>query len=147
MHDIRDLIAFCREEAPYDFLGGREVDFIYDRIMSLSDILQYRSGGKLLGFVSFYTNDASRGFSFVNMLCVAPEGRGSGIGRLLMSWCGQAAASRGFNELRLEVHTDNHVARELWKRMGFEDISDATSASKYMRKPLDGYRRTSSQSR
>lgn len=42
MHDVRDLIALCREEASYDFLGGRDLDFIYNRIMSLSDILQYR---------------------------------------------------------------------------------------------------------
>jgi len=140
MPEIRDLIALCREEAPYDFLGGRDIDLVYNKIASLSDILQYGSEGKLLGFVSFYTNDPSRTFSFVNMLCVAPAGRQSGIGRLLMNWCGQAAASKGFSELRLEVHTENHVARELWTRMGFEDISDATSASKYMRKPLDAIR-------
>jgi ribosomal protein S18 acetylase RimI-like enzyme len=144
MHDIKELIALCRAEAPYDFLGGRDIDLVYNKITSLGDILQYRSEGKLLGFVSFYTNDLSRGFSFVNMLCVAPEGRGLGIGRLLMDWCGEAASSKGFNELRLEVHTDNHVARGLWTRMGFEDVSDATSASKYMRKPLDENRKASS---
>ncbi|MBS9720767.1 GNAT family N-acetyltransferase [Tianweitania sp. BSSL-BM11] len=136
MTDIRNLIALCREEAPYDFLGGRDIDIVYNKITSLSDILQYRSEGKLLGFVSFYTNDTSLDFSFVNMLCVAPEGRRSGIGKLLMTWCGEAAATKGFKELRLEVHTENYVARDLWKRMGFEDISDATAASKYMRKPL-----------
>lgn len=51
---------------------------------------------------------------------------GAGIGRALMDWAIDQARRRGAKEMYLTVYTDNHRARRVYERYGFEAIGPYT---------------------
>jgi len=57
----------------------------------------------------------------VTQICVAPECRGMGLGRLLMQDCARNLAQRAFRMLTLTVTASNRNAVGLYQRLGFRD--------------------------
>lgn len=57
----------------------------------------------------------------LDQIYVLTEHHGAGIGRELVAWAIEEARSRGARELFLTVHPDNHRARRLYERHGFEE--------------------------
>lgn len=55
----------------------------------------------------------------VTQICVGPEYRGLGLGRLLMTECARALAKRNFCLLTLTVTASNQKAVSLYERLGF----------------------------
>ncbi len=55
----------------------------------------------------------------VTQICVAPEYRGRGLGRLLMVECARALAKRNFSLLTLTVTSSNRNAVSLYEWLGF----------------------------
>lgn len=55
-------------------------------------------------------------------IAVDPAWRGRGVGGRLLDLVLETARSRGVRDLFLEVREGNHVARELYRRRGFESI-------------------------
>jgi ribosomal protein S18 acetylase RimI-like enzyme len=55
----------------------------------------------------------------VTQICVAPEYRGRGLGRLLMVECARSLARRGFSLLTLTVTASNRKAVSLYEWLGF----------------------------
>jgi ribosomal-protein-alanine N-acetyltransferase len=55
----------------------------------------------------------------ITNLLVAPDHRGRGLGRSLMSWLIRAAVTGGAQHMTLEVRRSSHVARSLYVSMGF----------------------------
>ncbi|MFY9747450.1 MAG: GNAT family N-acetyltransferase [Acidobacteriaceae bacterium] len=55
----------------------------------------------------------------VTQICVAPEHRGQGLGRLLMVECARSLAKRGFTLLTLTVTASNRKAVSLYEWLGF----------------------------
>lgn len=55
----------------------------------------------------------------VTQICVAPEHRGRGLGRLLMVECARALARRNFSLLTLTVTSSNRNAVSLYEWLGF----------------------------
>lgn len=58
----------------------------------------------------------------LRQLYVLKQFHGSGIGRVLTDWVLEEARRRGARELYLTVYTDNHRARRLYRRYGFEEV-------------------------
>ncbi len=58
----------------------------------------------------------------VTNLLVAPEERGRGLGRRLMTRLIQAAVARGARHLTLEVRKENQAARALYSRLGMVPV-------------------------
>ncbi|RGE24407.1 ribosomal-protein-alanine N-acetyltransferase [Leucobacter sp. wl10] len=58
----------------------------------------------------------------VQTVAVAPEARGGGHGRRLMTALLAEARRRGVREVFLEVRADNPVARRLYASLGFGEI-------------------------
>jgi ribosomal protein S18 acetylase RimI-like enzyme len=56
----------------------------------------------------------------VTQICVSPEFRGRGLGRLLMVECARALAQRGFSLLTLTVTASNQRAVSLYEWLGFK---------------------------
>ena len=54
---------------------------------------------------------------------VAPEARGSGLGRRLVEALQALAASEGCQRVSLEVRADNAAARALYDRLGYRTVS------------------------
>jgi len=55
-------------------------------------------------------------------ISVAPQAQGQGLGRRLLAWIEQCAATRRAASLLLEVRPSNAVAKGLYERSGYERI-------------------------
>ena len=74
--------------------------------------------GRLLGYVgcALSAPDAD-----VQTIAVAPEARGTGLGRRLLGHARATAERRGARRLHLEVRADNRPALGLYRSAGFEE--------------------------
>jgi ribosomal protein S18 acetylase RimI-like enzyme len=68
---------------------------------------------------------------------VTPEQRGRGYGRQLMQVAIEHARSIGIERLHLSVTPDNHTARELYEKLGFESWGVERDAFRVDNKPVD----------
>ncbi|HUR50699.1 MAG TPA: GNAT family acetyltransferase [Mycobacteriales bacterium] len=57
--------------------------------------------------------------AWVYYLAVAPEARGTGLGRALMTACEEWAAARGMPKLMLMVRSDNAAVVAFYERLGY----------------------------
>jgi [ribosomal protein S18]-alanine N-acetyltransferase len=70
------------------------------------------------GFVMAW---AAAGDSELLTVAVVPEARRKGVGASLVTSAGVAALVRGAAEMHLEVAEDNHAARALYAKLGYEE--------------------------
>jgi len=87
-----------------------------------------------LGFSTF----AARPLVNVHDLAVLPEYRGRGIGRKLLEAVEQSARKLGCCKVTLEVGQDNHLAKGLYRSIGFAEMmsAEAAGAAVFMTKKL-----------
>jgi ribosomal protein S18 acetylase RimI-like enzyme len=83
------------------------------------------SGGRLLGhvFLKFDGKPTANNYPDIEDLYVRPNFRGQGIGTALLKRCEATARGRGFAAIGLSVGADNDHARELYRRLGYVDVS------------------------
>ncbi len=82
-----------------------------------SEILVADIGNAVVGYVVIsYREEEAK----IMSLAVKKEFRGKGIGKMLLREIIKKARSRGVKRLTLEVRISNRIARELYKKMGFE---------------------------
>lgn len=83
-------------------------------------------GGKLIGYIKMGPNelpgDAPKGTWELHQLYLSPEAKGRGIAQELMDWGFAEARRRGFAYLQLSVFVDNHRARRVYDKLGFEEV-------------------------
>lgn len=56
---------------------------------------------------------------FIYDVWVAPEHRGKGVGKGLVSWAADWARSKGYHKIKLEVAESNGQARHVYEELGF----------------------------
>ncbi|QXQ06306.1 GNAT family N-acetyltransferase [Sphingosinicellaceae bacterium] len=83
--------------------------------------------GRLVGFCklgppSLPYDPVGRGCIELRQLYLLEAAKGTGIGVVLMDWALAEARRRGNAELWLSVFGDNHRARRLYARYGFEEV-------------------------
>jgi ribosomal protein S18 acetylase RimI-like enzyme len=61
------------------------------------------------------------GYAHVNIVYVRPEARRQGATRALLVEFAARAREAGIEHMTLDVATDNHAGREVWRRMGFTE--------------------------
>jgi ribosomal protein S18 acetylase RimI-like enzyme len=92
--------------------------------------------GVCVGFIGFSTFHA-RPLLNIHDLAVLAGQRGRGIGQALLTAAEADARAEGCCKLTLEVLEDNHPARRLYERFGFNDVRYGDSgAMKFLGKPL-----------
>jgi ribosomal protein S18 acetylase RimI-like enzyme len=74
-----------------------------------------------LGFADAHLDGPER--VHVETVFVRPRGRRSGAGRMLLAEVVKSARGHGATLVTLEVLDTNHVAREVWSRLGFAPVS------------------------
>jgi ribosomal protein S18 acetylase RimI-like enzyme len=84
---------------------------------TLSFMLHERQSGALVGMI--LCSRVSSDVAHVTQICIAPEHRGRGLGRLLLDTCAQSLLAQGFNALTLTVTEDNRPALRLYEWLGF----------------------------
>jgi len=86
------------------------------------------------GFSTF----AARPLLNIHDLAVLPDHRGRGIGRQLLAAVERKASETGCCKLTLEVGQDNHLAKGLYRSVGFAEMmsAEAAGAAVFMTKKL-----------
>jgi ribosomal protein S18 acetylase RimI-like enzyme len=103
--------------------------------------LAYRENipvGLSICFLGFSTFNA-RPLINIHDICVDSSLRGKGIGRMLLERIEAKARDLGCCRLTLEVREDNHVARGLYRKVGFDrvQIGPKKIPMEFWRKPLE----------
>jgi ribosomal protein S18 acetylase RimI-like enzyme len=82
--------------------------------------------GAVAGFVllgpSALPGDWPAGTVELRTLYVLPDHQGLRLGTQLLDWAIETARARGASHLALSVFVDNHRARSMYQRYGFDDV-------------------------
>jgi ribosomal protein S18 acetylase RimI-like enzyme len=100
---------FRRKLHPY-IEGGRTEAWIAE------DVTGAFLGYLLLGESGWLTPEPH---GFIYDVWVAPEHRGKGIGKDLVSWASDWAQKKGYRKIKLEVAESNARARHVYEELGF----------------------------
>jgi ribosomal protein S18 acetylase RimI-like enzyme len=73
----------------------------------------------------------------IHDFAVSPDCRGQGVGAALMQAVEREARDASCCKLTLEVRADNHAAKKLYLRAGFDPGDELTTAHGFWTKPLD----------
>jgi ribosomal-protein-alanine N-acetyltransferase len=84
------------------------------------DYVVLADGRAVLGYAGL---DVAGDVADVMTVAVVPQGRGRGLGRLLLGELERRASARGVSHVVLEVRADNTAARALYEHTGYEQIS------------------------
>ena len=114
-----DVAALLVLEAlfPSDALKRRNLRYLLQR--ETAGVWVAEIGGRVVGSIVLLYRSGS-GTARLYSIVVEPAQRGQGVGRLLVDFAEQQARARGCGILSLEVRSDNHQARALYLRAGFE---------------------------
>jgi ribosomal protein S18 acetylase RimI-like enzyme len=132
---VRELQAY---EAPFNRWGKPASDistWYMDQVKNWCSkqegvILVVEQGAALVGYACLLTNCEDDGLSgdvahvsaYIADLAVTEALRGTGIGKALLDECERISREKGRNVLRIGVMTQNHHAKRVYERFGFEPI-------------------------
>jgi len=94
------------------------IEFIYEDIcITKNTYLVLKENGKTIGYAGMWIilDEAH-----LNNICIHPDHRGGGKGKMLLRALMQEALNRDAESMTLEVRVGNPIAIELYKDMGFE---------------------------
>src|SRR5581483_3222346 len=75
-----------------------------------------------------YAAPPDRGRSHLTIVHVRPRARRLGVATALVAACVRESKERGAKRMTLDVLETNTVARDVWRRLGFEDVAHVMSA-------------------
>ena len=84
-------------------------------------------GNKLLAFLACYFNNQQTKIGYITTLSTLAEYKGIGLGSQLIDEVIKYGKANNFKEIKLEVHKDNLVALNFYKRKGFFVVAQKLS--------------------
>lgn len=89
------------------------------------EILVAEQAGMVVGFLSLESHrEGEPPFLYLDDFSVTAACRGQGIGSRLLDMAEEYAAALGLREIHLHVERDNHGARRLYRRRGFDVLAE-----------------------
>ncbi len=104
---------------PEPLSARMDLDAYAAKLLERAEIAVARRGEAEAGLLLLYANDDTTRRAHVPAVAVAPEARGAGLGRALMTRAMAEARRRGMTALDLTVTRDNAAARALYEGVGF----------------------------
>lgn len=92
--------------------------------------------GKPVSIIAGYFNDMTSQTAYLSMLAVAKEYQGKKLASSLLSEFEDYAIQKGMAYVKLEVRKHNTAAQNLYRKVGYEIIDEASETSLYMKKKL-----------
>lgn len=116
LQDIDQVLAI--EELSFSQPWSRQA-FEEQVLSPFAVYLVARNGDRIIGYAGMYVvlDEAH-----VTNVAVRPDCRGQGVGRRLMQALIGIAVRRGAVYMDLEVRTQNSVAQNLYRSMGFQEV-------------------------
>lgn len=81
-------------------------------------------GGELSALLACYTNDLARTNAFITSVSVIPAAQGQGVADALLTAAINYVRDQRFEQIELEVASDNVAARNLYIKAGFFMVSE-----------------------
>jgi GNAT superfamily N-acetyltransferase len=111
------------EHIPFDAarVGAALDDLMADPALGRAWIAE--QGGVAVGYAVLtlgYSLEFGGRFALLDELFVEERHRGAGVGRQVLDRIAETCRALGLRALRLEVERSNRVARELYRKAGFE---------------------------
>ena len=93
--------------------------------------------GKPVSIIAGYFNDRVGLTAYLTILAVAPEYRGRKMAISLFGEFIDYARINGMKKIKLEVRKHNDIAQNLYQKLGFDFLDDASDTSVYMVKEIE----------
>ena len=90
------------------------------KIVTNGETFVAKQGKKIVGLISYYSNDLENREGYISVLCVLPNYRGQGLSRMLVDKAIENCKNAGMETISLKVYRSNAVAYSLYLSYGFE---------------------------
>ena len=121
---IKTLILEEQQRQAGRFIEAPDLDVYLQKLDARAEILSDTEGPRCRGFVAYYCNDRSTRQAFITLVLIAPQDRGSGLGKALVLGVLEICRQRGFASCRLEVRADNAAALAMYQSLGFLPVAE-----------------------
>lgn len=108
----------------------------YSKKLSSNSFVFVASGYDTYGFVTLYANDKQNKTAYISFIGVKEKSRNMKIGRKLLDVCLKKSLEQGMKYIKLEVQSNNEIAKEFYKNNGFTFSEKASPNSLYLIKKL-----------
>lgn len=124
LKDLSEIIHAEQSRQQGRFINS-DIDEYINKIYFQAELIPHYIQGDLAGLIAFYCNNQISKEAFITSIIVDPKYRGIKISINLVNIVKSIALSRGFTQCKLQVHKDNEIAINLYKRCGFEFESES----------------------
>ena len=89
------------------------------KLVSAATRYEAWAGESVIGLVAIYANDPTKREAFITDVSVEEAHGNQGIAQKLLRQCIEETGKQGFQTIVLEVSRTNHLAMELYRKLGF----------------------------
>jgi ribosomal protein S18 acetylase RimI-like enzyme len=118
---ILQHLQYCDENYVPSLSTKVDIHDYANKISEFADTVEAWSKDTLAGLIAVYMNDSEEMQAYITNVSVIEEFHGVGLAKKLMHKCFDLAENRGFEEICLEVSSDNARAISFYKKLGFNE--------------------------
>jgi ribosomal protein S18 acetylase RimI-like enzyme len=123
--DLINILNGLNAESGNKLIKQNIEDYVA-KIIEKANVISYFDKGNLVGFIAFYLNEEKR-TAFLTMLAVNSNNHNQGIGNFLLNASLEIVNKNHCHKYELEVLKGNSKAMLMYKKNGFEIISENDS--------------------
>lgn len=96
------------------------IDGYVRKLFHNAEVIELIDKSESLGTIIYYNNNLNNnGIGYISLIIVSPKYQHSGFGRLLLEVCNIRMKLRGIERIRLEVDSENEIAKRFYQKNGF----------------------------
>lgn len=100
-----------------------DIDYYTNKIYENADTFEAWDNDELIGLVAIYCTNFEDQEAYITNVSVVEAFSGMGIASELLSMCIKYVESINFKKIVLKVNENNSIARSLYKKFGFVEVS------------------------
>lgn len=120
---IDDIMSYFidNDEIFFEPMQSRlDITKFSEKIYQNADQYWVVNNEKKIGFMAVYFNHPTKEFGYITTISIIKEFQGIGLGKRLLEEAKNYASENGFKKIRLQVHSHNITAQNLYTKLGFE---------------------------
>ena len=121
-NQLYDFLYLVKNEFPIPLDDKTDLKETTKKLLSLGDVIVLVSEGEIVGLVAGYNNDLETKKSYISLLALLQEHRGSGLATSLVESFIKKATNSGMEKIFLFTHSTNTKAVNLYKKLGFYEV-------------------------
>ncbi len=133
---IETILEIFKEELPI-----LQTSYEYRKYMSVKffdngTVFTIENNGNLIAFSAFYANDILTKIAYISFFAVKKEYSNQGVGTFMMNKVCELSKQYGMEKIKLEVHENNYIAINFYKKNGFNTTFEKSPKGFYMIKKI-----------